>query len=136
MLAMLPDRLGLCFTLFAVGLLPAAPAEAAAEADNPATAKIDLRKGDFILFFGDSLTQLAGQEAPKPHVTKGYVRIVREQLSETHPAKELKVDWVATGGDRVTTLLKRVDKEVLARKPTVVFIQIGVNDAAGGVTPV
>jgi lysophospholipase L1-like esterase len=28
-----------------------------------------------------------------------------------------------------------VDKDVLSKKPTIVFIQIGVNDAAGGVTP-
>ena len=42
---------------------------------------------------------------------------------------------VATGGHRVTDLLKRVDKDVIAKKPTIVFIQIGVNDANGGVTP-
>ena len=39
------------------------------------------------------------------------------------------MDWVATGGHTVPDLLKRVDKDVLARKPTVVVIQIGCNDA-------
>src|SRR5262245_61073833 len=111
-----------------------APRLTAAE-DDPATATLELKKGDSILFFGDSLTQLAGQEAPKQHVTKGYVRIVREELEKTHKDKDLKVDWVATGGHKVTDLLKRVEKDVIAKKPTIVFIQIGVNDANAGVTP-
>src|SRR5262249_10228402 len=109
----------------------------AARADDkkgPAEATIELKKGDHILFFGDSLTQLAGQEAPKKHVSKGYVRIVREALEKKHKGKKLQVSWVATGGHTAADLLKRVDRDVIARKPTVVFIQIGVNDAARGVT--
>jgi lysophospholipase L1-like esterase len=94
-----------------------------------AAAKVKLKKGDSIIFFGDSLTQLAGQEEPKQHVTKGYVRIVREKLAETHKDLDVKVDWVATGGHTVPDLLKRVDKDVIAKKPSIVFIQIGCNDA-------
>lgn len=45
-------------------------------------ATIKLKQGDSIIFFGDSLTALAGQEAPREHVTKGYVRFLRETLSE------------------------------------------------------
>jgi len=48
--------------------------------EDPATATITLKKGDRIIFFGDSLTNLAGEEKPKEHVTRGYVRIVRETL--------------------------------------------------------
>ena len=77
---------------------------------------------------------LAGQEAPKEHVTKGYVRIVRETLQQSHSDQRVEVDWVATGGHKVTDLLKRVGKDVIAKKPTIVFIQIGVNDAGAGVT--
>jgi len=36
---------------------------------------------------------------------------------------------VATGGHTVPDLLKRVDKDVIAKKPTIVVIQIGCNDA-------
>ena len=39
------------------------------------------------------------------------------------------MDWVATGGHTVPDLLKRVDKDVIAKKPTIVVIQIGCNDA-------
>jgi len=91
--------------------------------------QIELKKGDRILFFGDSLTELAGNEQPRKFVSKGYVRIVRETLNKTHKDKDIEVDWVATGGHTVPDLLKRVDKDVIAKKPTIVVIQIGCNDA-------
>src|SRR5262245_9869348 len=91
--------------------------------------QIELKKGDRILFFGDSLTELAGNEQPKKFVGKGYIRIVRETLNKTHKDKDIEVDWVATGGHTVPDLLKRVDKDVIAKKPTIVVIQIGCNDA-------
>ncbi len=110
------------------GLLLGVSAAAAADED-PAGKQVALKKGDRIIFFGDSLTSLAGQEEPKQHVTKGYVRIVRETLQEKHKDKNIEVDWVATGGHTVPDLLKRVDKDVIAKKPTIVVIQIGCNDA-------
>ena len=97
--------------------------------DDPASATVTLKKGDSIIFFGDSLTALAGQERPPEHVTKGYVRIVREKLAEKYPDRDVTVDWVATGGHTVPDLLKRVDKDVIAKKPSIVVIQIGCNDA-------
>jgi lysophospholipase L1-like esterase len=112
------------FTLCAALLLGAVAAE-----DDPATGTVELKKGDHVLFFGDSLTELAGKEAPKQHVNKGYVRIVREKLAETHKDKDIQVSWVATGGHTVPDLLKRVDRDVIAKKPTIVVIQIGCNDA-------
>ena len=36
---------------------------------------------------------------------------------------------MATGGHTVPDLIKRVDKDVIAKKPTIVVIQIGCNDA-------
>jgi lysophospholipase L1-like esterase len=113
--------------LLFLGLVPAV--SGIALADDPAERRVELKKGDRIIFFGDSLTALAGQEAPKQRVTKGYVRIVRETLAETHKDKNIDVDWVATGGHTVPDLLKRVVKDVIAKQPTVVVIQIGCNDA-------
>jgi len=101
----------------------------AAAGDEAGDKKIALKDGDRIIFFGDSLTALAGQEQPKKFVSKGYVRIVRETLRETHKGKNIDVDWVATGGHTVPDLLKRVDRDVIAKKPTIVVIQIGCNDA-------
>lgn len=91
--------------------------------------RVTLKKGDRILFFGDSLTYLGGKEEPKKYVTKGYVRIVQETLDKTHPDLGIAVDWVATGDHTVPDLIKRLDKDVLPKKPTIVVIQIGCNDA-------
>ena len=91
--------------------------------------QVELKKGDRILFFGDSLTYLGGKEEPKKFVTKGYVRIVQETLDKTHAGLGVQVDWVATGGHTVPDLIKRLDKDVLPKKPTIVVIQIGCNDA-------
>ncbi len=113
----------------ALGLMQMLPTAARAADDDVAARQVELKKGDKIIFFGDSLTELAGKEAPKEHVKKGYVRIARESLQEKHKDKGIEVDWVATGGHTVPDLLKRVEKDVIAKKPTIVVIQIGCNDA-------
>jgi lysophospholipase L1-like esterase len=114
--------------LLSLGLLLSASLAALAEEDLAAK-QVELKKEDRIIFFGDSLTNLAGEEKPQEHVTKGYVRIVRETLHEKNKDKSIDVDWVATGGHTVPDLLKRVDRDVIARRPTIVVIQIGCNDA-------
>jgi isoamyl acetate esterase len=118
------------FLSLAVALAALAPVPAVAADDDPAQKQVELKKGDKIIFFGDSLTALAGIDGPKDKgVTKGYVRIVRDTLKEKHKDKDVEVDWVATGGHTVPDLLKRVDKDVIAKKPAIVVIQIGCNDA-------
>lgn len=101
-----------------------------AQDEDPSQKTIELKKGDKIIFFGDSLTALAIKDKNVPE-GKGYVPLVREALKE----KGVEVDAVATGGHKVTDMLKRVEKDVLAQKPTIVVIQIGVNDASVNVTP-
>jgi lysophospholipase L1-like esterase len=113
---------------FLVVLLQSASVAASAE-EELAAKQVKLKKGDRIIFFGDSLTSLAGEEKPVEHVTKGYVRIVRDTLEKKYQDKDIEVDWVATGGHTVPNLLERVDRDVIAKKPTIVVIQIGCNDA-------
>lgn len=80
-----------------------------------------LKKEDRVVFLGDSITQ-AGAAAG------GYVAQVRESLGRTAP--ELGIDIIGAGisGNRVPDLEKRLEKDVLAKKPTVVVIYIGIND--------
>jgi lysophospholipase L1-like esterase len=91
-------------------------AATAAAADPPA-----LQKGDRIVFLGDSITE-AGVGP------KGYVTLIRNTLAEKH--KDLGVEVIGAGisGNKVPDLQKRLDKDVLARKPTLVVIYIGIND--------
>ena len=102
----------------------------AQEGPDPAARQVQLKKGDRIIFFGDSLTALAIKDPSVPE-GKGYVPLVRAALKE----HEFDVDAVATGGHKVTDLLKRVDQDVLAKKPAIVVIQIGVNDASQELPP-
>jgi lysophospholipase L1-like esterase len=113
-----------------LGALAVAALPFHALAQNPASLQVELKKGDRIIFFGDSLTALAVKDPNVPD-GKGYVPLVRADLKDAG----VEVDAVATGGHKVTDLLKRVDQDVLAKKPTIVVIQIGVNDASAGVTP-
>jgi lysophospholipase L1-like esterase len=101
-----------------------------AVAQNPASRQVELKKGDRIIFLGDSLTALAVKDPSVPE-GKGYVPLVRAALKD----RGAEVEAVATGGHKVSDLLKRVEQDVLGKKPTIVVIQIGVNDASAGVTP-
>lgn len=95
-----------------------APLPAPAPTATPVCA---LRKDDTIVFAGDSIT-----ENPT-----GYVPIVETLLAERHPALELKVVNAGISSNRVSHLLARLDRDVLAHKPAVVFLYIGVNDVGG-----
>jgi len=107
---------------------PALLAAAAALALTAPTRADDpppLKKGERIVFLGDSITQ-AGVGP------KGYVTLVRQALAERH--KDLGVEVIGAGisGNKVPDLQRRLEKDVLARKPTLVVIYIGINDVWHG----
>src|SRR6266481_4387174 len=90
-------------------------------ADNTLT----LKKGDRIVFLGDSITQAGVGE-------KGYVTLIKNALAEKH--KDLGIEVIGAGisGNKVPDLQKRLDNDVLKRKPTIVVIYIGINDVWHG----
>jgi lysophospholipase L1-like esterase len=113
----------LCLSIGAAG----APGARAAE---PTVASADLAvltaagspfaDGDRIVCLGDSITQ--GGNGPT-----GYVGLLRAAFAAAgHPAVEVLNAGV--GGNKVPDLLKRYERDVLAAKPTAVFIYIGIND--------
>src|SRR6185369_10351569 len=81
----------------------------AQEGTDPSSRQVQLKKGDRIIFFGDSLTALAIKDSNVPE-GKGYVPVVRAALKD----RGVEVDAVATGGHKVTDLLKRVDQDVIS----------------------
>ncbi len=94
-----------------------------------------LKKGDRIVFLGDSIT--AGGVGPK-----GYVTVIKNHLKEKHADLGIEIIGAGISGNKVPNLQKRLEKDVLARKPTVVVIYIGINDvwhgeknAANGTSP-
>jgi lysophospholipase L1-like esterase len=91
-------------------------------ADEPA---VPLKKGDKIVFLGDSITQGGGE-------ANGYITLLKKTLDDKN--KDLGIETINAGisGDKVPDLQRRVDKHVVAKKPNIVFIYIGINDVMHG----
>lgn len=85
--------------------------------------KIKLKTGDRIIFLGDSIT--AGGVGPK-----GYVTLIRKQLAPA--GNEVQILGAGISGNKVPDLQRRLDKDVLDKKPSVVVIYIGINDVWHG----
>ncbi len=98
-----------------------------------------LKKGDRIVFLGDSITAAA----VKPN---GYISLINESIAASHPDLGIETFGAGISGNKVPNLQARLEKDVLSKKPTIVFIYIGINDVwhwkknkegvmAGGTTP-
>ena len=105
-------RLALCAFLFSLSM-----GLHAVDAPEPPA----LVKGERILFFGDSIT--AGASSPK-----GFITVIKNTLTEKY--KDLGIETINAGisGHKVPDLQKRLQHDVLDKKPTIVFIYIGIND--------
>lgn len=86
---------------------------------------ITLKKNDRIVFFGDSITAAATGK-------KGYITFIGEELQAKHADLNIKLVGAGVSGNKVPDLLKRLDNAVLAKKPNVVVIYIGINDVWHG----
>lgn len=78
-------------------------------------------EGNRVIFFGDSITEQGDQPG-------GYVSLLRDTLKSIVQSTHFEIIGAGIGGDRVPDLLDRVDRDVLARHPTVVVVYIGIND--------
>jgi lysophospholipase L1-like esterase/dienelactone hydrolase len=78
---------------------------------------IPLHEGDRVVFLGDSITEAGAADG-------GYIRLLEQQLAAT------KAELIGAGisGNKVPDLQRRLERDVLARKPTLVVIYIGIND--------
>jgi isoamyl acetate esterase len=84
-----------------------------------------LKKGDRIVFLGDSIT--AAGLAPE-----GYVTLIKRALAEKHKDLGIKILGAGISGNKVPDLQRRLKRDVLAKKPTLVVIYIGINDVWHG----
>jgi lysophospholipase L1-like esterase len=84
-----------------------------------------LKKGERIVFLGDSITQ--GGVGPK-----GYVTVIKNSLVASNPDLGIEIIGAGISGNKVPNLQARVDKDVVAKNPTIVVIYIGINDVWHG----
>ena len=110
------------FTLFIVVgivIMTIAVAHAQTSAEAPAALK-DVNK---IVCLGDSITQ--GGDGPG-----GYVGLVRKYLSTLYPGIEVINSGIS--GNKSDDMLARFDRDVIAHKPDMMTISVGVNDVWHG----
>lgn len=85
-----------------------------------------LHEHETIVFLGDSITQLGVQP-------KGYVTLIKEALHPHNPS--VTIIGAGISGNKVPNLQERLDRDVLAKQPTIVFIYIGINDVWHSILP-
>ena len=108
--------------------LTAAPATLpAAEPPGATAVPFALRDGDRVVFYGDSITQ-----------DGGYARFVEEYVTTRFPGWSLAFENAGVGGDTVKggsagPIEQRLERDVIAFRPTVVTVMLGMND--GGYKP-
>ncbi len=83
---------------------------------------------DRILFTGDSITDCGRDRNNPESLGTGYVAIAAAHLQARLASPALKIFNRGISGNRVVDLLGRVEPDLLALKPTVVSILIGIND--------
>jgi lysophospholipase L1-like esterase len=74
-----------------------------------------------IIFFGDSITELGSNKG-------GFLTILCDRLQTAVAGRSIMLTNAGVGGNKVPDLLDRLDRDILARRPAVVVVYIGVND--------
>lgn len=77
-------------------------------------------KSRTILFFGDSITRQGSNE-------DGFIRVLQNELTAKKDNTTQLIN-AGIGGNKVTDLFLRFNKDVLSKNPDEVIIWIGVND--------
>jgi lysophospholipase L1-like esterase len=83
---------------------------------------------DRILFTGDSITDCGRVREDAQHLGFGYAALTAAHLQARLASPQLKIFNRGISGNRVCDLLGRFEPDLLALKPTVVSILIGIND--------
>ena len=76
---------------------------------------------EVIAFFGDSITQAGARPG-------GYCKLIGEAIAKERPELGVEIVYAGISGNKVPDLERRLERDLLSKKPTIVFIYIGIND--------
>lgn len=87
-----------------------------------------IKKGDRVLFFGDSITDAGRDRENKNCLGFGYPSIAAALFKSIYP--ESGVEFLNRGisGDRARDLRKRLDEDCIDLRPDLLSVLIGIND--------
>jgi lysophospholipase L1-like esterase len=74
-----------------------------------------------VIFFGDSITQMGAKPG-------GYIVRMKDALEKKGMGSNYDLIGAGIGGNKVYDLYLRMDDDVLAQNPDIVFVWVGVND--------
>ncbi len=74
-----------------------------------------------VVFFGDSITQMGADKG-------GYIRLMEDLIQSENLSNEFVLVGAGIGGNKVTDLFMRLEKDVLSQQPDMVVIYVGIND--------
>lgn len=80
-----------------------------------------LRDDDTVVFLGDSIT-----------AARTYGKIIENYTLLRYPDRKVRFVNAGVGGDTAAGGLKRLERDVLVHKPTVVIVAYGINDIGWG----
>ena len=89
------------------------------------------RHAQTIVAVGDSITRGAWDTA----VVGGWVTRLGHKLRHHYPGRAFVVRNAGVDGDTTAGVLARLERDVLAPRPTLVLVSIGTNDFDAGVPP-
>ncbi|HZO91710.1 MAG TPA: SGNH/GDSL hydrolase family protein [Chthonomonadaceae bacterium] len=75
-----------------------------------------------VVCLGDSITEYP----------EGYVTVMRNLLAAAYPERNLQIVNAGVGGNKAPDMLARLQRDVIARKPDWVTINVGINDVWHG----
>ena len=81
-----------------------------------------LGKNSTLVCLGDSITE----------ARDGYVKVVENMIHAGYPERNVKVVNSGIGGHKAPDMLARLQQDVIAHKPNVVTINVGINDVWHG----
>ena len=95
--------------------------------------KFTLKKGAVILFQGDSITDEGRKKDileanDNKALGRGYAAMASGQILLAHNTLEIKCYNRGISGNKIPDLAERWDRDVVALKPDILSIMIGVND--------
>lgn len=80
-----------------------------------------MHKKTRVVFFGDSITEQGARPG-------GFIVRMQDELEKRGLSSQYELIGAGVGGNKVYDLYLRLEEDVLAKKPDIVFIWIGVND--------
>ena len=80
-----------------------------------------LSEKEVIAFFGDSITQAGARPG-------GYCKLIGDAIAKEKPGLGVEIVYAGISGNKVPDLEKRLERDLISKSPSVVFIYIGIND--------